>query len=113
MSKIRRFFQRLSAPFWNRRAEADLTREINAHLQLLEETFIAKGMSPEDARFAAKRAFGNIEQTKELQRDARSFRRLTGWAMELRLGIRMLLRYPGITVAEQLPLMPTPPLALS
>ena len=102
MSKIRRFFQRLSAPFRGRRSEADLAREINAHLQLLEEVFIAKGMSPEDARFAAKRAFGNIEQTKELQRDARSFRWLTGWAMELRLGIRMLLRYPGITVVGSL-----------
>ena len=56
------------------------------------------GMSPEEARFAAKRAFGNIEQTKELQRDERSFRWLTGWAMELRLGVRMLVRYPGLTV---------------
>ena len=98
MSKIRLFFHRLSASFRGRRAEADLGREINAHLQLLEEKFVAEGMSPEEARFAAKRAFGNIEQTKELQRDARSFRWLTGWAMELRLGVRMLVRYPGLTV---------------
>ena len=98
MSNIRLFFHRLSASFRGRRAEADLGREINAHLQLLEEKFVAEGMSPEEARLAAKRAFGNIEQTKELQRDARSFRWLTGWAMELRLGIRMLLRYPGLTV---------------
>jgi putative ABC transport system permease protein len=98
MSKLRLFFHRLSASFRGRRAEADLAREINAHLQLLEENFVAEGMSPEEARFAAKRAFGNIEQTKELQRDARSFRWLTGWAMELRLGVRMLVRYPGLTV---------------
>ena len=71
---------------------------IDAHLLLLEEKFVAAGMSPEEARFAAKRTFGNIEQTKELQRDARSFRWLTGWAMELRLGVRMLVRYPGLTV---------------
>ena len=98
MSNIRLFFHRLSASFRGRRAEADLAREINAHLQLLEEKFVAEGMSPEEARFAARRAFGNIEQTKELQRDARSFRWLTGWAMELRLGLRMLVRYPGLTV---------------
>src|SRR4029450_8560721 len=98
MSNLRPFFHRLSASFHGRRAEADLGREINAHLQLLEEKFVAEGMTPEEARFAAKRAFGNIEQTKELQRDARSFRWLTGWAMELRLGVRMLVRYPGLTV---------------
>src|SRR5262245_45703416 len=98
MSKIRLFFNRLSTSFHARRAETDLAREINVHLQLLEEKFVAEGMSSEEARFRAKRAFGNIEQTKELQRDARSFRWLTGWAMELRLGVRMLLRYPGLTV---------------
>jgi putative ABC transport system permease protein len=98
MSCIRLFFRRLSASFRGRRAEADLGREINAHLQLLEEKFVAAGMSPEEARFAAKRAFGNIERTKEMQRDARSFRWPTGWAMELRLGVRMLVRYPGLTV---------------
>ncbi|MEX2262195.1 MAG: ABC transporter permease [Bryobacteraceae bacterium] len=98
MSKIRLFFHRLSASFRGCRAEADLAREINAHLQLLEEKFVAEGMSPEEARFAAKRSFGNIEQTKELQRDARSFRWLTGCAMELKLGVRMLVRYPGLTL---------------
>ena len=98
MSKIRLFFHRLAVPFRGRRADTDLAREINAHLQLLEERFVAEGMSPKEARFAARRAFGNVEQTKELQRDARSFRWLTGWAMELRLGARMLVRYPGLTV---------------
>ena len=98
MSNIRRFFHRLTAPFRRRHADAELVREIQAHLQLLEERFVAEGMSPEEARFAAKRAFGNVEHTKELQRDTRSFRGLTGWAMELRLGARMLVRYPGLTV---------------
>lgn len=98
MSFIRLFFHRLSASFRGFRSESDLGREINAHLQLLEDKFVAQGMSPEEARFAAKRAFGNIEQTKELQRDARSFRWLTGWTLELRLGVRMLVRYPGLTV---------------
>ena len=98
MWSIRRLYQRLAATFLGTGAETELGREISAHLQLLEEKFIAQGMSPEEARFAAKRAFGNVEQTKELQRDARSFRWLTGWTMELRLGVRMLVRYPGLTV---------------
>ena len=103
MSDIRLFFHRLSASFRGRRAEADLAREINAHLQLLEEKFVAEGMSPEEARFRAKRAFGNIEQTKELQRDVRSFRWLTGWTMELRLGVRMLVEDRGERDLKGLP----------
>ena len=98
MSAIRLFFHRLSASFHGRRTEADLRREIDAHLQLLEDQFVAEGMTPEEARFAAKRVFGNIEHTKEIQRDARSFRSLAGWTMELRLGVRMLFKYPGLTV---------------
>jgi len=98
MSSIRHIFRRLVTTLRGRRADADLSREIDTHLQLLEEKYIANGMSPKEARLAAKRAFGNVEQTKERQRDARSFRWLTGWATELRLGVRMLLRYPGLTV---------------
>jgi len=98
MSKIRHLFNRLLASFRGRGAEADLAREIKAHLHFLEEKYVAKGMSPAEARFAAKRAFGNVDRTKELQRDERAFRWLTGWTMELRLGIRMLVRYPGLTV---------------
>lgn len=98
MSAIRIFFHRLAASFRGGRADADLGREINAHLQFLEGKFIAEGMTPEQARFAARRAFGNIELTKDLQRDARSFPWLTGWVMELRLGARMLIRYPGLTL---------------
>jgi len=77
--------------------EADLAREINAHLRLLEDKFTAQGMSRDDARAAAKRAFGGVEQTKEQQRDARSFRWLAGWSMDLKLGIRMLRKSPGLT----------------
>jgi len=98
MSNIRLLFHRIWATVRRRPAETDLSREINAHLQLLEDKFVTEGMTAHEARFAAKRAFGGIEQTKELQRDARSFRWLTGWTMELRLGVRMLLRYPGLTV---------------
>ncbi len=98
MSEVRRFFRRLVALLRGRPADADLAREISAHLQLLEEKFGAEGMSPEAARFAAKRAFGNIGQTKELQRHERSFQWLVGWAMELKLGVRMLVRYPGLTL---------------
>ncbi|HJR61082.1 MAG TPA: FtsX-like permease family protein [Vicinamibacterales bacterium] len=80
------------------KADADLVREIDSHLQLLEDQFVAQGMTREDARYAARRAFGGIEQAKELQRDERSLRWLAGWPMDLKLGVRMLAKSPGLTV---------------
>ncbi len=71
---MRRFFHRLLSLVRHGRAEDDLTREAGAHLRLLEDNFVARGMSADEARYAARRAFGGVEQAKELQRDARSFR---------------------------------------
>jgi hypothetical protein len=98
MSQLRRFLRRGVALFRSGRAESDLAREITAQLQLLEDTFVARGMTREDARYAAKRAFGGIDRAKELQRDERSFRWLAGWGVDLKLGVRMMLKSPGLTV---------------
>jgi hypothetical protein len=80
------------------RAEAELAREIESHLQLIEDTFVSQGMTHADARLAAKSVFGGIEQAKEHQRDARSFRWLDGSWLDFKLGVRMLVRYPALTV---------------
>src|SRR5688572_28792472 len=98
MGSLRRFLRRFVALFSASRAEADLSREVNSHLQLLEDQFVARGMSAADARYAARRAFGGVEQAKEHQRDTRTFRWLAGWPMDLKLGTRMLLKTPGLTV---------------
>jgi predicted permease len=98
MAEIRRLLARLLSLFRSSRAEAELTREMQAHLQLVEDQFLARGMSATEARYAARRAFGGVEQAKEHQRDARAFRSLAGWPMDLKLGARMLLKTPGLTL---------------
>jgi putative ABC transport system permease protein len=98
MSNLRRVVHRLATLFRPDRAETDLAREIDAHLRLLEDQFVEKGLPRDEARHAARRAFGGVEQTKELQRDARSIRWLAGWPMDLKLGVRMLAKTPGLTV---------------
>src|SRR4029453_10971355 len=95
---MRRTILRLLSSFRSSRAEQELAREVRSHLQLLEDQYIAKGMDTEEARYAALRAFGGVEQVKEQQREARMFRWLAGWPMDLRLGARMLVKYPGLTV---------------
>ena len=49
-SNVRRNLHRLVAALRPRHAETDLAREIAAHLQMLEDEFVAKGMTREDAR---------------------------------------------------------------
>ena len=98
MAAIRRFLLRLITLFRARSAEADLAREIQAHLQLLEDKFLAQGMSAEDARYAVRRAFGGVDQAKERQRDARSFRWLDNSWLDFKLGARMLVKYKGLTL---------------
>src|SRR5688572_219404 len=95
---MRRTILRLLSSFRSSRAERELAREILSHLHLLEDQYIARGMDAEEARYAARRAFGGVEQVKEHQREARMFRWLAGWPMDLKLGGRMLVKYPGLTI---------------
>jgi predicted permease len=95
---MRRAILRLLGSLGLGRAESELDREIRSHLQLLEDRYVATGMNAEEARYAARRAFGGVEQVKERQRDARMFRWLAGWPMDLKLGGRMLVKYPGLTI---------------
>src|SRR3954447_2933831 len=97
MTEVTRFVRRIVTSFRAGQAESDLAREMTSHLQLLEDRFVASGMSVEDARDAARRTFGGVEQAKERQRDARGFRWLAGWPMDLKLGLRMLRKSPGLT----------------
>lgn len=98
MARLRRFLARLFAVLRSGRAEADLARELDAHLQLLEDDYAAGGLDRGAARQAARRAFGGqIEQVKERQRDERSIRWLDESWLDLKLGARMLVKYPGLT----------------
>jgi hypothetical protein len=97
VSAFRRAMLRLLSFFRPGRAERDLAREVASHLAMLEEQFRDRGLSAEEARFAARRAFGGVEQAKELQRDARSFRWLDDAVRDARYAARMLLRTPGFT----------------
>jgi putative ABC transport system permease protein len=98
MTTIRRFVLRLLSFFRSGAAEAELSREIHSHLQLLEDELVSKGMQRDEARLAARRAFGGVEQAKEHQRDARGFRWLDNSRMDFKLGARMLAKYPGLSL---------------
>jgi hypothetical protein len=54
-------------------------------------------MSPDEAHYAALKAFGGVEQAKERSRDARGVRWLEDAWQDLRYGARMLLKQPSFT----------------
>jgi putative ABC transport system permease protein len=74
--------------------DAELDAEIAAHLELAERDARAAGLSPEDARAAARRSFGGVERIKEEQRDARSVRWLDTLVRDTRYGAAALRRDP-------------------
>ena len=68
---------RLSGTFRRRRAEQEFDDEIAQHLDLLAQDYIRRGMSPQEARTAARRTFGGVAQAREKMciRDSLSCRR--------------------------------------
>jgi predicted permease len=78
--------------------DADLDRELRSDLELEEEEQLENGLSPEEARHAALRAFGNPTLTREHTRAVWSWNGLENLLRDLRIGVRTLFRSPGFLI---------------
>jgi predicted permease len=85
-----------------RRMLEQLDEDIREHLDRETQDNIDRGMSPEEARYAALRKFGNVARVKEQTREVWSIAWLEQHLQDIRFGARTLLRSPGLTVAAVL-----------
>ena len=88
---------RIRSLFKRSAADSDLDEELQFHLDQKTRDFVSKGLSDKEARYAALREFGGIEQSKERSRDARKVNLLLDFAQDLRFGARMLRKNPGFS----------------
>jgi hypothetical protein len=78
--------------------ERELDEELRYHIDRQTDQNIRLGMNPEEARYAARKAFGGMEQAKERSRDARGARWVEDLWQDLRYGSRMLMKQPSFTL---------------
>ncbi|MEY2486364.1 MAG: hypothetical protein QOH39_2012 [Verrucomicrobiota bacterium] len=98
MHQFQGWLRRILGLFRKKSRDAEMSEEIQQHLDGLTERNIAAGMSPQAARKTALREFGGVEQIKEVAREERVWRWADEFLQDLRFGARMLLRTPGFSI---------------
>src|ERR1700687_4556158 len=96
---MREWWSKISQILHGRRVlHDDLSEELRSHLDFLIEENITLGMSPEEARAAARRHFGNLTRTRERANEAWQFLRVETILQDIRHGLRGLRKSPSFSL---------------
>ena len=99
MSWISGARSRLQLLFGRRAAESRFDEEVRFHLEMEAQRLMRdEHLSADEARRRARATFGGVTQHIETLRDGRGLAWLGGMSLDLKLGGRMLVKYPGLTL---------------
>src|SRR5579863_2276233 len=98
MNSISRFFRKLAFLFRRGRFRCELEEEMSFHREQAERELIGSGMAPADARFAARRRFGNAMRVREHAHVSVGFW-FEHFVRDCRYAVRQVLRSPGYAFA--------------
>ena len=87
---------------WNtlsrRAADDDLRRELDSHLEMAEEALRRKGYSPQEAARLTRVQVGRADDALDSLHTQRSIPGLSTFALDVKLGFRMLRKSWGLTL---------------
>jgi predicted permease len=102
LARLRSYWSGLRRPS---QLDADMEHEMRFHIDMEAQRLMREhGLDAQEARRRAMIAFGGIEKYRGASRDALGFTWARGLSVDLKLALRMLVKYPGLTLAGGLAL---------
>lgn len=98
MKTLRTWWSRITGLIRPGAVEQDFDEELQSHIALHTDDNIRAGMTPDEARRQALARLGGVTSTRQAHRERRGLPAVEALVFDMKLGGRMLVKYPGLTI---------------